>query len=267
MINRIHQIEDYSHFQTMRRRSWTKNYTPNNKLERDVRKFINTGTQNRAVGQGLLNALYKTNVTNTNATLSNLRKRLKNIDRTKLEQYASRTIKRIVIKKHAQKHYDKYTGIHSTAIKRGNDPMAAVSLFRRMKSHPVTVNVPIYRGLSNPNLYKKFMNNGRLDNSFASFSKNKNTAQKFSSGYGKGIVLALPPGRYPAINSSVFGRGEWGESEVTLAPGTYTVNTSKQQTVNAEKNGSLIFKAPVIPVKYNPSNRPMYFRNGRVSNK
>jgi len=242
----------------------TKNYTPNEKTERNVREFINTGSQNHAAGQGLLNALYNKNGAWTNL-VSNLRKRLKNIDRNKYEQYsrkqAGRTIKRIVIKKNAQKHYSKYTGSNSTAIKRGNDPVAAASLFRRMKSYPVTVKVPIYRGFLNPNLYSKFIKNGRLNNSFASFSKNKSTAQEYAASSGKGFVIVLPPGRYPAINSTVFGRGKWGESEVTLAPGTYTVNTSKQQTVNnynANNNG--IFKVPAIPVKYEPSNRLTYFR-------
>jgi hypothetical protein len=199
----------------------------------------------------------------TNKRKNVIKNKLKNTN----EKNAARTIKRIVLKKQALGHYRKFTGAHSTNIKAGKNIIASTSLFRRMKTYPITSNKPLYRGLTGENIYNKFMRNGKLNNSFASFAlNNKNVALEFASGSGsgkKGFVIILPPGRYPGINSKKFGGGGFSEREVTLAPGTYTINKNKNiatTNYNVWGNGSLTIKIPSIHVKYKPSNTLTYVK-------
>ncbi len=165
---------------------------------------------------------------------------------------AARTIKRIVTKKYTVGKYRNFKGMHYTSIKSGNYPTHASSLMRRMKTFPVNLQMPIYRGVQNfganvygrPKILNKLLANGKLENSFASFSTNK----KYAKGYSwKGLVMVLPPGRYPAINSSKFGFPNNREKEITLAPGYYILNKTK----NINMNGN----TPIVPVKYIPYNK------------
>ena len=70
---------------------------------------------------------------------------------------ASRTIKRIVMKRYAQKAFLNYTGNNYANIKSGKFPTKSQALFRRMKMFPITVNAPLYRGIVNThgNLFKQ----------------------------------------------------------------------------------------------------------------
>ena len=94
---------------------------------------------------------------------------------------AARTIKRIVTKKYTVGKYRNFKGMHYTSIKSGNYPTHASSLMRRMKTFPVNLQMPIYRGVQNfgakihgrPKILNKLLANGKLENSFASFSTNK----------------------------------------------------------------------------------------------
>jgi hypothetical protein len=163
---------------------------------------------------------------------------------------AARTIKRIMVKRYTMGKYRAFKA-SSTGIKMGTRPTHASALMRRMKMFRVTVNVPIYRGMHNfrAKLYKRkpmyntLTNGGAIKNSFASFSKNKNYAAKYA---WKGLVLVLPPGRYPAINAMKFGYPKNRETEITLAPGEYTLNNTR----NITRNGNV----PFVPVKYKPFN-------------
>lgn len=156
---------------------------------------------------------------------------------------AARTIKRIVTKKYTQGKYRNYIKSKYGAIRRGELPTHTSAIKRRMHMFPIYVNVPLYRGIR-PQIAQKLLNNGQLLNtSFSSFSKNKNVARNFASYNGKLIVL--PPGKYPAINREGF-TGSSYESEVTLAPGVYTMNgyTNKghirvtYKPLNRNNNGS-----------------------------
>lgn len=134
---------------------------------------------------------------------------------------AARTIKRIVMKKYTRRKYRNFILSNYGAIRRGELPTHTSAIKRRMHMFPIRVNVPLYRGLR-PQRAQKLLNNGQLINtSFSSFSKNRNVARNFASYSGKLIVL--PPGKYPAINREHF-TGSRYESEVTLAPGVYTMN-------------------------------------------
>jgi hypothetical protein len=165
---------------------------------------------------------------------------------------AARTIKRIVTKRYTMGKYKMFKGVNSGEIKAGQKPTAASALMRRMKMFPVTVNVPIYRGLSNSagrakrlkqnTIYNSLIKEGgEFKNSFASFTTN----EKFARVYGyTGLVLVLPPGRYPAINSKKFGHPKNKEAEITLAPGVYKLN----KTRNINNNGS----TKMVPVTFTP---------------
>jgi len=155
---------------------------------------------------------------------------------------AARTIKRAVTKSYAQSKYRNYTkGVH-LRIRGGGLPKHFAAIERRMRTFPVTVNVPLYRGVAIKNYLpanfptkEKILKNGSFINrSFTSFSKNRSTAKEFFTGRFNNLpyyILVLPPGRYPAINREKF-VGEKNESEVTLAPGIYTVNKNKPLTNN-----------------------------------
>lgn len=165
---------------------------------------------------------------------------------------AARTIKRIVTKKYTVGKYKNFKGLHYTGIKSGNYPTHASSLMRRMKVFPINVRVPIYRGMQNfsaafsgrPKILNKLLANGKIENSFTSFSTNKKYAKRYS---WKGLVMVLPPGRYPGINSSKFGFPNNREKEITLAPGYYILNKTK----NINMNGN----TPIVHVKYTPYNK------------
>jgi len=109
-----------------------------------------------------------------------------------------------------------------------------------MKTYPIYVRVPIYRGIRSLNRFV----NGKLTNySFSSFSKNNNTARNFSSLHGistGGYVLVLKPGKYPGINRRKFIHNK-EEREITLAPGTFEI-------INKNNNKRLIH------VRYTPLN-------------
>ena len=154
---------------------------------------------------------------------------------------AARTIKRIVTKKTVQRKYVNYTNIHYAHIRAGRAPTHFSALQRRMRTYPVTVNVPLYRGVAikkslpkNFPTKEKILKNGYFINkSFASYSKKRRVAL----GFGNTInnlpyyILTLPPGRYPAINREKF-VGNANEREITLAPGIYTVNRNRPLTNN-----------------------------------
>jgi len=158
---------------------------------------------------------------------------------------AARTIKRIVTKKYAQKKYRNYTGVTGSLVfhhlRTGWAPTHFSALQRRMRTYPVTVNVPLYRGVAikkslpkNFPTKEKILKNGYFINkSFASYSKKRSVAL----GFGNTInnlpyyILTLPPGRYPAINREKF-VGNANEKEITLAPGIYTVNRNRPLTNN-----------------------------------
>lgn len=165
---------------------------------------------------------------------------------------AARTIKRIVTKKTAQKKYNNYTLIHYAGIRAGKYPTHRSAIERRMRTYPVTVNAPLYRGVAYARGFKnnaptknKILKNGYfINNSFASYSKNRKIAEAFmKNGYENEefetfkpssqsyYILTLPPGRYPAINREKF-TGKKREREVTLAPGIYTVNRNRPLTNN-----------------------------------
>jgi hypothetical protein len=165
---------------------------------------------------------------------------------------AARTIKRIAVKQYTKGKYGGFKGMSYTGIKAGRRPTNASALMRRMKMFRVTVNTPLYRGLQNfkASVYKRepiynalTKPGGSLKNSFASFSKSKNYAAKYA---WKGLVLVLPPGRYPAINAAKFGYPKNREAEITLAPGVYTLNTTRNITRNRN--------VPFVPVKYKAFN-------------
>jgi hypothetical protein len=153
---------------------------------------------------------------------------------------AARTIKRIVTKSHAKAKYKNYTNMMFYSIRQGKAPTHFSALQRRMRTYPVTVNVPLYRGVAvkyylpkNFPTKEKILKNGYFINkSFASYSKNRNTALGFGNTNNEPFyILRLPPGRYPAINREKF-VGERNEMEVTLAPGIYTVNKNKPLSNN-----------------------------------
>jgi len=170
---------------------------------------------------------------------------------------AARTIKRIVMKRHAQKAFLNYTGNNYANIKSGKSPIKAQTLFRRMKMFPITVNAPLYRGIVNThgNLFKQLRTNGVMKNSFASFTRHKGTANSFAFGMPsmnvKHLVLILPPGRYPAINSKNFRAKGFEADEVLLAPGKYIINKNKTKNSNfVERFGYRSY----LHMKYTPNN-------------
>ena len=153
---------------------------------------------------------------------------------------AARTIKRIVTKSHAKAKYRNFTNMTYAYIRAGKAPTHFSALQRRMRTYPVTVNVPLYRGVAIRNYLpknfptkKKILKNGYFINKgFASYSKNRNVALGFgNSNDSPYYILTLPPGRYPAINREKF-VGNANEMEVTLAPGIYTVNRNRPLTNN-----------------------------------
>ena len=154
---------------------------------------------------------------------------------------AARTIKRIVTKKYAQKKYRSYTHNRYYNIRAGKAPTHFSAIQRRMRTHPVMVNVPLYRGVEatfplpkNFPTKEKILANGYFINkSFTSFSKSRNIARLFTerSPVSFPYMLTLPPGRYPAINRQNFIKNR-RESEITLAPGIYTVNKNRPLTNN-----------------------------------
>jgi|LakMenEpi03Aug12_release.lakeMendotaPanAssembly.Ray.scaffolds.fasta_scaffold146410_3 hypothetical protein len=170
---------------------------------------------------------------------------------------AARTIKRAVMKHSVKKAFSNYTNSNYANIKSGNAPAKAQALYRRMKMFPVTINTPLYRGVINKNgtLMKKLEIFGNMQNSFASFSRSRGVAESFLVGMpsmdAKHILLVLPPGRYPAINSRKFRSRIQEECEVLLAPGNYVVNTSKTKPGNFKPRFGRF--AP-IHVNYVPSN-------------
>jgi hypothetical protein len=179
-----------------------------------------------------------------------------------LKKEAARTIKRSVVKHYVRKAFLNYTGNNYANIKSGKAPTKAPALYRRMKMFPVTVNVPLYRGITNKNgsLYKQLQANGVLKNSFASFSRNKRTANSFAFGMPsmnvKHIVLILPPGRYPGINSRTFRSKGHEVNEVLLAPGKYTINKNKTKNNNfVERFGFRSY----LHMKYTPNNKLSYY--------
>ena len=171
---------------------------------------------------------------------------------------AARTIKRTVIKSHVKGVFYNYTRNKYNNIKSGRAPVSATALFRRMKMFPVAVNTPLYRGIINKNgtLIKQLRNSGNMLNSFASFSRSQSIAKGFLVGMpsinAKHILLVLPPGRYPAINSRTFKSNSPLELEVLLAPGTYVVNRNKTKPENFNPSFGMV--AP-IHVKFVPSNK------------
>jgi len=154
---------------------------------------------------------------------------------------AARTIKRIVTKKYTQKKYRSYTHSRYHNIRAGKAPTHFSAIQRRMRTHPVMVNVPLYRGVEaifplpkNFPTKEKILANGYFINkSFTSFSKSRNWARLFTerSPGSFPYILTLPPGRYPAINRQNFIKNRL-ESEITLAPGIYTVNKNRPLTNN-----------------------------------
>ena len=104
-----------------------------------------------------------------------------------------------------------------------------------MNRNPINIGTAIYRGIpkrftdpnnnnfnSTTNYSRKMLNQGYLNsNSFISFSKNPLIAK----GYGlNGIVVVLPPGRYPAVENGRNGFAtNMNEREVVLAPGRLTL--------------------------------------------
>jgi hypothetical protein len=166
---------------------------------------------------------------------------------------AARTIKRAVMKSHVKTVFHNYTSNKYHNVKRGKAPINAAALFRRMKMFPVTINTPLYRGIINKNgtLIKKLRNSGKMKNSFASFSRSESIARSFLVGTNaKHLLLILPPGRYPAINSRNFRSNNPTEQEVLLAPGNYVLN--KPSNLNTRFG---------IHVKYVPSNQLIYYNN------
>ena len=153
---------------------------------------------------------------------------------------AARTIKRIVTKKYAQGKYRNYTETGYISIRRGKMPSHKAAILRRMKTYPIYVRTPIYRGIRSLNRFV----NGKLTNySFSSFSNNNNTARHFSNygGFSKGgYLLVLKPGKYPGINRRKFIHNN-EEREITLAPGTFEI-------INKNNNKKLIH------VRYTPLN-------------
>lgn len=176
---------------------------------------------------------------------------------------AARTIKRVVMKSHVKRVFKNYTENKYHNIKTGKAPINAAALFRRMKMFPVTVNTPLYRGIINKNgtLLEKFKTSGNFKNSFASFSRSESVGRSFLVGMpsmnAKHLLLILPPGRYPAINSRNF-KSYMGQSEqeILLAPGNYIINTNKTKPSNLNPRFGMV--AP-IHVKYVPSNKLFYY--------
>jgi hypothetical protein len=163
---------------------------------------------------------------------------------------AARTIKRIVLKKKAQEYYKSWSEDNYKGIKSGKMPIAAQSLFRRMRTYPIKLNTPIYRGVRNQALRGKLNSPNGLANSFSSFTRANNVAKRFAMyGNSPGFVMVLKPGRVSGINSRIFG-GSW-EEEVTLPPGKYYRDFSKAITYNKQK-------IAMVPVIFKPSNRIMY---------
>jgi len=134
---------------------------------------------------------------------------------------AARTIKRIVTKKYAQKKYENYRGPNYGRIRRGLLPKHTSALQRRARIFPTHVNSHLYRGISNFSKNQILQKGYLVNKSFSSFSKSREIAKSFSGNVG--VILVLPPGKYPAINSEKF-TGNRREREVTIAPGIYTVN-------------------------------------------
>ena len=155
---------------------------------------------------------------------------------------AQRTIKRIVTKKYTLGKYRNWSEVKYANIKAGRAPTHATAMLRRMKMFPVTINQPLYRGISGYAIKNILLGNKQLNNSFASFSVNFNQARRFAA--GGGFIMILPPGRYPAINSRTFGGSNGLEKEVTLAPGFYVLNKNKALYTKNRYN--------MIPVKYTP---------------
>jgi hypothetical protein len=159
---------------------------------------------------------------------------------------AARTIKRIVTKKYAQNKYKNYIGGNYTSIRKGYYPLHTESIQRRMRTHPINVNVPIYRGIT-PNrgpltLNRVFVNKKIVNKSFASFSKNRSVAKMFAGNLqNNGYIIVLPPGRYPAINRKKFIRNN-AEEEITLAPGVYTLNTLSKNIITSNGNIRVAYK-------------------------
>ena len=175
---------------------------------------------------------------------------------------AARTIKRAVMKKYAQKAFLGYTDSNYVNIKSGKAPTKAMALFRRMKMFPITVNVPLYRGLLNRNgtTYNTLKKNGVFTNSFSSFTKHKGTANSFAFGIpptmnAKYMVFILPPGRYPAISSNNFKARGFEGHEIVLAPGKYVIN--KNKTKNSNFVNRFGYRS-YIHLKYTPSNTLIY---------
>jgi len=153
---------------------------------------------------------------------------------------AARTIKRAVTKRYAMGKYRNFTNIFHHHVRSGRAPTHFSAIERRMRTFPVSVNVPLYRGVAIKNYLppnfptkEKILANGSFINrSFASYSKNRNTAVGFGNTNNfPYYILVLPPGRYPAINREKF-IGNKNEREVTLAPGIYIVNKNKPLTNN-----------------------------------
>lgn len=171
---------------------------------------------------------------------------------------AARTIKRAVMKHRVKRTFKEYTYNKYNNIKSGKEPMKAQTLYRRMKMFPVTINTPLYRGVLNKNgsLLKQLDISGMMKNSFSSFSRSRNVAESYLKGMPssnvKYILLVLPPGRYPAINSRKF-KSWFPESEVLLAPGNYKVNRTKPANFNPRFG-----MVTPIHVKYVPSNQLTY---------
>ena len=156
---------------------------------------------------------------------------------------AGRTIKRLVTKHYTRGKYSNYTRSAYRNIRLGRLPTHFSAIKRRMHMFPVTVNVPLYRGIiagyngnstftpSKDQVLKRGM---FISNSFASFSKNRSVAQHFTVTDNEILpfyILRLEPGVYPAINREKF-LGSKTEEEVTLAPGKYIVNRNHPLTNN-----------------------------------
>jgi len=175
---------------------------------------------------------------------------------------AARTIKRAVMKSHVKTVFHNYTSNKYHNIKTGKAPVSAAALFRRMKMFPINVNTPLYRGIINKNgtLMRKLKNSGNIQNSFASFSRSESIARSFLVGMpsmnAKHLLLILPPGRYPAINSRTFRSNAPLEKEVLLAPGKYVVNKNKLKNSNFNPGWGMF--APIY-VKYVASNKLAYY--------